>query len=225
MLSVGVLVWGWHGKACRRMAGVLVWDVAGGELMHVLMYHDQGVQASVLYLHASMRRPACMYTYTHGTHAFTYMRTHQAIIPSHPSRIAPVHSHQAGLRVQDIAFSCDDRYLASVGNYTDNALCVWQLATGQVVATAKLARVTHAVAWDASASSEFVTTGEVRSCASVCVYILQPQSQCVDSKCARACAHFVSTYCLCVAHTARAQRHSRTSLTTHTRMAYALRDV
>jgi WD40 repeat protein len=88
----------------RRMAGVLVWDLASGELLHVLMYHDQGVQ--------------------------------------------------------DIAFSCDDRYLASIGNYADNALCVWQLGTGQIVGSAKLARVTHAVAWDASVSTEFVTTGE-----------------------------------------------------------------
>ena len=117
--------------------------------------------------------------------------------------------------MQDIAFSCDDRYLASVGNYTDNALCVWQLATGQVVATAKLARVTHAVAWDASASSEFVTTGEVRSCASVCVYCNHKAS--VWTQSAPACAHFESTYCLCgCSHCARAETHAHVAYHAHT---------
>eukprot|EP00041_Stephanoeca_diplocostata_P033073 m.1082433 g.1082433 ORF g.1082433 m.1082433 type:complete len:1886 (-) comp24266_c0_seq4:397-6054(-) len=59
-----------------------------------------------------------------------------------------------------LAFSADDRFLASVGNYTDGAVAVWEVQTGTMVAAAQADAPINRIQWDPCSPREFATVGQ-----------------------------------------------------------------
>jgi WD40 repeat protein len=59
-----------------------------------------------------------------------------------------------------MAFSENDQMLVSVGNYSDCAIAVWEVGSGELLAASQSDWPVNAVAWDPSSLSEFVTVGE-----------------------------------------------------------------
>lgn len=80
-----------------------------------------------------------------------------------------------------LAFSQDERLLVTVGNNDDGKLFVWDLATGNIVTTAKAPQGTNAIAFGGmfknvkrrpTGEYQFVTAGQQ----TLCHWILEPQS-------------------------------------------------
>ncbi|XP_033117799.1 WD repeat-containing protein 90-like isoform X4 [Anneissia japonica] len=59
-----------------------------------------------------------------------------------------------------LAFSRDDRFLISVGDYRERAIVVWNIMDYSVIAASKTALPVHSVQWDPYATNEFATVGE-----------------------------------------------------------------
>ncbi|XP_035829418.1 WD repeat-containing protein 90 [Aplysia californica] len=62
--------------------------------------------------------------------------------------------------VQCLAFSRDDRFLVSVGDYRESSVVVWDSTNYQVLATSVAAWPIHGVRWDPLTVNEFVSVGE-----------------------------------------------------------------
>ena len=80
-----------------------------------------------------------------------------------------------------LAFSQDERLLVTIGNNDDGKLFIWDLATGNIVTTAKAPEGTNAVAFGGmfknvkrrpTSEYQFVTAGRQ----TLCHWILEPQS-------------------------------------------------
>jgi WD40 repeat protein len=80
-----------------------------------------------------------------------------------------------------LAFSQDERLLVTVGNNDDGKLFVWDLATGNIVTTAKAPQGTNAIAFGGmfknvkrrpTGEYQFVTAGQQ----TLCHWILEPQA-------------------------------------------------
>ncbi|XP_022092508.1 WD repeat-containing protein 90-like isoform X1 [Acanthaster planci] len=59
-----------------------------------------------------------------------------------------------------LAYSRDDRFLVSVGDYRDCTLVVWSTHDYSLLAASKTARPIHALAWDPYTTNEFCSVGE-----------------------------------------------------------------
>ncbi|XP_071943850.1 WD repeat-containing protein 90-like [Antedon mediterranea] len=59
-----------------------------------------------------------------------------------------------------LAFSRDDRFLLSVGDYRERAIVIWNMMDYSVITASKTALPVHAVQWDPYATNEFATVGE-----------------------------------------------------------------
>jgi len=65
-------------------------------------------------------------------------------------------------KVQDLAFSCDDQYLATVGGQDDNALVIWKTETGAAICGTPAANdSTLAIQWYKNRSDRLVTCGNM----------------------------------------------------------------
>ncbi|CAH1794798.1 unnamed protein product [Owenia fusiformis] len=58
-----------------------------------------------------------------------------------------------------LAYSRDDRFLISIGDYRECSVVVWSTQNHQVLITSKTALPVHHVAWDPHTCNEFVTVG------------------------------------------------------------------
>ncbi|CAL1536659.1 unnamed protein product [Lymnaea stagnalis] len=62
--------------------------------------------------------------------------------------------------IQCLAFSRDDRFLVSVGDYRENSVVVWSIENLELVTKSMAASAIHSVKWDPFTVNEFVTVGE-----------------------------------------------------------------
>ncbi|KAK7003519.1 WD repeat-containing protein 90 [Biomphalaria glabrata] len=62
--------------------------------------------------------------------------------------------------IQSMAFSQDDRYLISIGDFRESNVVVWSTSNYQMVASSPTDSAMHSVKWDPFSVNEFVTVGD-----------------------------------------------------------------
>ncbi len=77
-----------------------------------------------------------------------------------PTLMLVLEHHFAG--VQCLAFTDNDAFLLTVGNYLDQGLAVWDTVTGRMVVSCELPCTTNVAGWLPGSTKEFVTGGEGR---------------------------------------------------------------
>jgi cilia- and flagella-associated protein 52 len=85
-------------------------------------------------------------------------------------------------RVQDLSFSCEDTYLASMGGQDDNCVCIWNMETGYAVCGAPAGSDSGlAIKWLNNRNDRFVTSGNFHLRVWQIDFQL-PKLHCIDAK-------------------------------------------
>lgn len=147
----------WHAASAQYIAAagcVAVVEDLENQTQRALVGHSQILTTLALTQDGTRLATAASTPPNPGQHAAIWLWHVTSGTVQH--RLPPFHAAP----VQCMAFSHDDRLIASVGNYRDPSVAIWDAHAGVLLATCSLPCAAHALAWDPTRFDALAAVGD-----------------------------------------------------------------